>query len=111
MPRSPHPVNIPSVRQFLHCGISGAAAFSAGDLHSSPMATLTEQIRDYLKKRGDSVRRIHLRTGLNRATVADFLNGRDVRGQTLDAICEYIGAAITLPPIEEPPSKPTKKSK
>lgn len=72
------------------------------------MPSVTDQIRGYIKSRGDSVRKIHLQTGLTRATVADFLNGRDVRGQTLDALCEYIGATITLPPL---PKETAKKSK
>lgn len=99
------PVNITSVLPVRHGRNSSAAGLTLPVLDFPAMATVTEQIREYLKARGDSVRRIHLQTGLNRATVADFLNGRDVRGQTLDALCDYLGATVTLPPLPKEPKR------
>ncbi|WP_390845049.1 helix-turn-helix domain-containing protein [Anatilimnocola floriformis] len=75
------------------------------------MAKVTEQLRAHLIARGDSQNRIHKQTGLSRKTVADFLSGENIRGETLDTLCEYVGAVLTLPPLPKEPGKKAKPAK
>ena len=67
--------------------------------------TPTEAIRAHLKARGESVRKVHLATGLQRLTIKDFLDGGIVKSDTLDTLCEYLGLSIAPPPPKPADSK------
>jgi lambda repressor-like predicted transcriptional regulator len=70
------------------------------------MATLTETIRNELRARGTSIRKVHLATGLERATVRAFLDGKEVHSSTLDTLAEYLGTSLSFNrPKEAKPKK------
>jgi len=58
------------------------------------MPTLSETIREELRNRKISLRKVHLATGLQRITVKDFLDGKECRSGTLDKIAEFLGADV-----------------
>lgn len=70
------------------------------------MASLTENIREELRSRKLSLRKVHLATGLQRVTVKAFLEGKEVHSSTLDLLAEFLGMAVSFPAKE-----PVKKSK
>lgn len=68
---------------------------------------LTETIREKLKASGASRNKVHLATGLTRATVAAFLDGKDVHSSTLDAIGEFLGVTVDF---KEEDNKPPRRA-
>jgi hypothetical protein len=68
--------------------------------------SLGERIREQIKSRGLSMRKIHLETGLDRSTIRRFITTGSGNIQTLDAIAEFLGATVSFPP---PPKEPAAK--
>jgi len=67
--------------------------------------TLTDAIRETLRAKGLSVRRISLDTDITRATIASFLDGSSVNSNTLDRLAEYLGLEVRP---KDSASKPAK---
>jgi predicted XRE-type DNA-binding protein len=80
------------------------------DLHFFRM-TLTEKIRERLKASGFSRNKVHQATGLTRATVAAFLDGKDAHSSTLDKLAEFLGMTVAFPAIEAAKRNPKKQDK
>lgn len=80
------------------------------DLHFFRM-TLTEKIRERLKASGVSRNKVHLATGLTRATVAAFLDGKDAHSSTLDKLAEFLGMTVAFPAIEAAKRNPRNKAR
>jgi hypothetical protein len=64
------------------------------------MTTITEAVRQHFLKSGVSVRKIHMATGLPRATIANFRDGQAVHSDTLDQIAQFLGASVAFPAKE-----------
>lgn len=71
------------------------------------MQTLSEQIREELRARKVSLRKVHLATGLQRVTVRNFLDGKEAYSGTLDKLAEFLGTSISF----TRPKEQAKKSK
>lgn len=107
MPTQSWGVNTPPRVHFDHGSKSSTAIALKQFLHSFSMETLSEKIREEIRARKLSLRKIHLATGLQRVTVRNFLEGKDVYSSTLDKLANYLGMAVTFP-TRDPPKKRTK---
>lgn len=58
--------------------------------------SLTEDIHSELVSRRVSLRKVHLATGLDRATVKRFIETKKAHSDTLDDIAEFLGAKVVF---------------
>ena len=67
------------------------------------MPTISDTLRDALNKAiaaGKSANQIARECGVDQPTITRFLNGRDARGTTLEALAKYFG--LELLPKKKP---------
>lgn len=74
-------------------------------LNSSMMENLSERIREEIRTRKLSLRQIHIATGLQRVTVRNFLDGKDVYSSTLDKLANYLEMSVSFPAAVPTPKK------
>lgn len=82
---------------------------TARHFYDFPM-NLSEKIREEIRSRELSMRRIHLETGLDRSTIRRFIATGKGNIQTLDTIATFLGASIAFQPAEPKPKKRPKKA-
>lgn len=68
---------------------------------------VSEQLRAAVlqaKKRGWSVNRIAMETGLSQPALQDWLNGKSqgLKQQSIDALCDFLEMRLTRPKIRSP---------
>ena len=57
--------------------------------------TVSEQVRDFLRERGESLAQIGRATGVGHPTLSRFLRGeRGLTTKSLDRLCKYLGVEL-----------------
>lgn len=72
----------------------------------------SEQLRRAVRKSEKSRYRIARETGIHESTLSRFLNqGFGLSMESIDRLCDCLGARLTVDPTEKSPSQPSKKGR
>ncbi len=70
--------------------------------------TVSDQLRDAIRRSGLTHYRIGTDTGINIRTIDRFVSGKPMHSDTIDAVCEYLG--LELRPVRAPQKQTGKKT-